>query len=384
MASALRVCIDVSSLPPHQVHGTGVQAMEILRRLPGDTCVFTANPAQRAAFQALGIPTIGTLWELSRCQVFHRPSQIYDPAGLELFLRSPALPVITCLDLISWRTPALFADFAAYRRYRALLFASLRSAEAVVAISEHSRREILDEFCLLPDRVHCTPLGVDASWFGTRDAGKSGDVLRRHGIAPPYFLCSGSDHPHKNLALLLRAYAWLRSLWRRPEAVPGLLLIGPRSGAPGGVFEMGPSPAEGVRYLGAVDRGDVPALYQEALALVYPSSYEGFGLPVLEAMAAGLPVLCSRLTSLPEVAGDAALYLDELSMDELAERMTALATDSDLRRRLIEAGRRRAQMFSWEETARKTAQIHAAVAEHPSREAALQRRMISGLAGIAP
>ncbi len=375
----LKVCIDVRSVPPASVNGTGVYAVELLRRLPTDTCGFVGSPDQRAAFQALGIRTIETLSELGECRIFHSPSQIYDPASLDLFLKSPALPVITCLDLISYRTPALSANFEAYRLHRGLMFASLYASQAVLAISEHGRREILDEFRLPPGRVHCTYLGVDASFFGTRDGVKNGEVLRRHGIALPYFLCSGSDYPHKNLSLLLRGYAWLRSLWRASDRPPGLVLTGHPTGAPGGVFRLGAAPAQGVRYLGAVDRNDLAALYQEALALVYPSSYEGFGLPVLEAMAAGIPVLCSRLTSVPEVAGDAALYLEQLSMDEIAERMIALATDGDLRRRLMDAGRKRAQSFSWEETARKTASIYAAIAEQPARDADLHRRMVTEL-----
>ncbi len=379
-ARLLKVCIDVRSLPPGSVNGTGVYAMELLRRLPAEASVFVSGPDQRAAFTALGIRTIGRLDELSECDVFHRPSQIYDSASLDLFLKSPALPVITCLDLISYRTPALFGTFEAYRLHRGLMFAALSAAQAVVAISEHGRREILDEFRLPPERVHCTHLGVDASLFGTRDAAKNRDVLLKHGIAAPYFFCSGTDFPHKNLSLLLRGYAWLRSQWSRPEAAPELVLIGHRSGAPGGLFGLGAAPAQGVHYLGAVHRDDVPPLYQEALALVYPSSYEGFGLPVLEGMAAGIPVLCSRLTSVPEVAGDAAMYLEELSMDEIADRMLALATDQDLRARLIDAGRIRAQAFRWEETARKTADIYAAVAEQPAPDAILHRRMLTELA----
>src|SRR6266478_3301636 len=145
-ARLLKVCIDVRSVPPGSVNGTGVYAMELLRRLPADTCVFVGGSRQRANFQALGIRAIETLAELGDCRILHRPSQMYDQAALDLFLKSPALPVITCLDLILYRTPALFRDFEAYRRYRGLLFASLSSAEAVLAISENGRHEILDEF----------------------------------------------------------------------------------------------------------------------------------------------------------------------------------------------------------------------------------------------
>jgi glycosyltransferase involved in cell wall biosynthesis len=382
-AVAPKVCLDVRDLPPGAVNGTGVYAIELLRRLPPETAVFVRGAEQRVEFQALGTHCIDTPAELSAYRIFHRPSQIYRPASLDLFLQTPALPVITCLDLISYRAPALFGDFEAYRRYRGILFASLSAAEAVLAISEYGRREIIDELRLPPERVHCTPLGVDASFFGSRDEAKSAEVFRRHRIAGPYFLYAGTDFPHKNLSLLLRSYAWLRSLWKGTEPVPALVLIGQRSGAPGGIFDLGAAPAEGVRYLGAVDRQDVPALYQGAVALVYPSAYEGFGLPVLEAMAAGTPVLCSPLTSIPEVAGDAALYLDDFSMDEVAGRMMSLATDQDVRRRLIDAGRKRAQAFRWEETARRTAEIYAQVAARPSQDAALRRRAIREIAAAS-
>jgi glycosyltransferase involved in cell wall biosynthesis len=373
------VCIDMQSVPAGSLNGTGVYALELLRRLPGDVSVFVRGEEQRAAFQALGVRTLETLAELQGCQILHRPAQIYDRAVLDLFLNAPALPVISCLDLISYRTPALFRSFEAYRSFRGMLFASLSSAQAVIAISQHGRREILEEFHLPPERVHCTPLGVDVSFFGSRDAASNAAVLRKHGLAGAYFLHAGTDLPHKNLALLLRGYAWMRKLWSGPDALPQLVLIGARSGAPGAIFDAGSEPAAGVRYLGAVERNEVAALYQEALALVYPSAYEGFGLPVLEAMAAGVPVLSSRMSSIPEAAGDAALYLEELSMDEVAQRMMDLARDADLRRRLIEAGRKRAEALTWTETARRTAEIHAAVAANPAPDPNLQRRVLREL-----
>ena len=376
-----RVCIDARSLPAGAVNGTSVYAVELIRHLPRsiELTVLAGSPAQRAALDGLSVRTV---LDVPDCDIFHRPSQFYPPATLDLFLKTRAHPVITYLDLISYRTPALFDTPALHREYCAMSFASLHSAQAVLAISEHCRREIIDEFGLPEGRVHRIHLGVDAAFFGARDPQKNLEVLRRRGLGSPYFFCSGSDYPHKNLGPLLRGYAWLRSIWKGPGAVPGLVLIGPRSGAPGGIFQLGESPAPGVRYLGTVDRSEVPALYQEALAFVYPSSYEGFGQPILEAMAAGTPVLCSRLTSVPEVAGNAALYLDQFSLDEFAERLLALATDGELRRRLIETGRQRAQKFRWEETARRTAEVYAAVVAQPAPDALLRRRMIGALTSL--
>jgi len=172
------------------------------------------------------------------------------------------------------------------------------AADAVLAISEYGRREIIEEFGLPPEKVNAVHLGVDAAFFG-RPAPRPRSA--------PYFLCTGSDYPHKNLPLLLRSYAWLRTRWKD---APELVLSGHRTKTPG-IYELGPEPAPGVRYLGEVDRDALPAL-----------------------------------------------YLDELSMDELADRMRAAATDSTLRTRLIEAGRERVKRFTWEQTAAKTVEVY--------------------------
>lgn len=267
--------------------------------------------------------------------VFHRPSQVYDRAALDRFLGEKRR-VITYLDLISYRTPALFPSREAHERYCTFSRDSLQAADAVIAISEYVRREILDEFGV---EAHAIPLGVDSELFARPSAARP--------WPRPYYLCVSSDYPHKNLGLLLRAYAWLR-----PEA--DLLLTGHRTKTPG-IYELGPNPAPGVHYLGEVDRSKLPALYQHALAFIYPSTYEGFGLPVLEAMAAGTPVICARLTSVPEVAGDAALFLDELSMDELADRMREVGA---VRERLVAAGRERVKRFTWEQTAARTVEVY--------------------------
>jgi glycosyltransferase involved in cell wall biosynthesis len=135
----------------------------------------------------------------------------------------------------------------------------------------------------------------------------------------------------------------------------------------------------GVLYLGSLADADVRALYQEALAFVFPSAYEGFGLPLLEAMAAGTPVICSSLTALPEVAGDAALYIKDFSPEEIATLMLKVAGSADLRRIFVEKGRERVRQFTWQETARRTVQIYKNLLEQPDEISMFQRSMFWNL-----
>src|SRR5712692_6843845 len=135
----ISVCIDARNLPPTVVDGTGVYAIELLKHLPRslDLSVLVSSPELRSAFQPLGVRIIDTLRELGEYQIFHRPSQIYHSAALELFLHAPAHPVMTFLDLISYRTPALFGNYDAYQQSCALSFASVHAAQGVLAISEY-------------------------------------------------------------------------------------------------------------------------------------------------------------------------------------------------------------------------------------------------------
>lgn len=167
----------------------------------------------------------------------------------------------------------------------------------------------------------------------------------------------GTLEPRKNLAGLFRAFATARSASRLDH---DLVLVG---GMGWGVGETMRLPeALGirvrVRVLGYVPERDLPGIYAAAQMLVYPSLNEGFGLPPLEAMAVGVPVITSDRSSLPEVVGDAAVQVDPTSDEAIAEAMVRLAHDADLRARLSEAGRRRAQQFTWAATARRTLQVY--------------------------
>jgi len=379
------VCISVRHIDTENRHGTDVYALQLLKHLKDDSRVevsaLVKRPDQAGLLAEIGIEATAS-GHSERQQIFHHPAQIFEPKNLRLFLSAPGHAVITFHDLIAWRTPSALKSIEAHERYVAMSFAALHSAQAVIAISNHNRSEILRELHLLPERVHTVHLGVDAGAFHERNEVGNRSRLEALSVRRPYLLYIGTDYAHKNLKLLLDSYEIFRHRFPTTEGpVPQLILAGAPSFSLGSFYDREGQWAPGVQYLGSLADDDVRVLYQEALAFVLPSSYEGFGLPVLEAMAAGTPVICSSLTSLPEVAGDAALYIKDFSPEEIAQLMLRVATSPDLRHSLIEQGQERVKEFTWQETARKTAQIYADVIERPNEVSLFQRSMFLKLLG---
>lgn len=378
------VCVDATHLgSAHLLNGTGLYALELIRALARrgevEVAARVSQEEQRRFFAELGIRAHQASAPLDGFQAFHRPAQVFRSEDLSLFLQAPCHSVLTFQDLIAFRAPSVLASYDEVTRYRALSFAALRSAQAVIAISEHDRQELLHTFHLPPERVHTVHQGIDAGAFSSRDEGRNRAALAKHGLSGPYFLHAGSDYPHENLRLLLAGYA----LYRGSEVNPArLVLVGPPSHSQGSLYDRTAEWPVGVSYLGELPAQEVRALYQEAQAFVFPSAYEGFGLPALEAMAAGIPLIASSLTALPEVAGEAALYLRSFSPDELAEALRAVSTQPRLREELVSAGRRQLARFSWDETARKTAEVYRSVIEHPAPESLFSRQMLAHLFGM--
>lgn len=233
-----------------------------------------------------------------------------------------------------------------------------RRAAAIIAVSEATRRDLIAQLEVPAERVHVAPNGVDHRRFFPRyrpEARQRAGLML--GIEPPYILALGTLEPRKNLPALLRAYA------RLGRDVPRLVLAGARGWGEGALFklvkELGLQ--ERVRFTGYVPEAVLPDLYAGARLFVYPSLYEGFGLPVLEALASGAPVITSNTSSLPEVAGDAALLVDPTSVDELTRVMRRVLDSKQLRDELRTKGPKQAAKFSWERTARQTLAIYASV-----------------------
>jgi glycosyltransferase involved in cell wall biosynthesis len=265
-------------------------------------------------------------------------------------LRCPA--VVTVHDVSYARAPELFS-----RRDRRLLRfvrGSVRRAARVIAVSEFTRGDIVDEYGLDPAKVVAIPNGVSDSFKPLPDAGER--VRERFGIARPYVLCVGALQPRKNVPLAIEAYARLMGRGTECELV---VAGGDRGGRIDVLDAILRTRMTGrVHLVGHVEDEELPALYSAARALIFPSLYEGFGLPALEAMAAGTPVVASNTTGLAEAVGDAGLTVDPTSAEELSDALGRVLDDAELRATLIARGHARAAEFTWARTARATADVY--------------------------
>jgi glycosyltransferase involved in cell wall biosynthesis len=271
---------------------------------------------------------------------------------------APCPVVATIHDLSFEHIPETFN-----RRSRVQLRLTVRStaraAAHVIAPSEYTRRDLIETYGLDPERVTAIPLAASKHFRRVEDADEIERVRRRYGITRDYVLAVGSIQPRKNLARLVRAYSGLRR-GRGRSNLPQLVLVGKRAWLYGETLKAVEEEGVGdsVVMTGYVSEGDLPALYTGALLFAYPSYYEGFGLPPLEAMRCGTPVLTGDRTSLPEVVGDAGLPADPFDTGAIARALARLIEDADLRADLGARGLKRASAFDWRDTARMTLQVY--------------------------
>jgi len=238
---------------------------------------------------------------------------------------------------------------------------AITRARAFIATSECTKADLMRLYGVETERIHVVHPGIDPR-FAPADAHAVARVRARHGLARPYVLFLGSNEPRKNLARLIEAYDRVR---RRPGLAAHELVVAGAAGWLNGdvaalVRRLGIE--TDVRFLGYVPAEDQPALYSGADVFAYPSLYEGFGIPVAEAMACGAPVLTSNVSSLPEVAGGAALLVDPRETDAIADALVAVLSDDGLRASLRARGLERARAFSLERMGRETLQVYERVA----------------------
>ncbi len=295
-------------------------------------------------------------WTLrrERPDVFHAPHYVL-PFGVRC--RS----VVTIHDCIHLMFPQYLPSRMAYLYARASLWNAATRSSRILTVSEASKRDILHFFDVEPDKIEVVYNAIDERFWNRPDEGDVSRVRERYQLTSRFVLYVGNIKPHKNLVRLIEAFDLVR---KRGLDDVKLLIIGD---------EISKLPAlrravhshklhKEVRFLGYVRDETLAILYRLASAFAFPSLYEGFGLPALEAMASGTPVVTSNVSSLPEVVDDAAVLVDPYSVDAIADGLIRVLSDPVLAADLSRRGLMRARDFSWERSVARTREIYRQVA----------------------
>lgn len=289
-------------------------------------------------------------WALPRADVFHASHQL---------LRPPTNTRVTATvyDLTCWLVPE-FHRRANVEYARAFAEKVIRRAAGLIAISASTRADAIRVLKLAPERIEVIYPGVADEYFAVKE-GQVSECRRALNLERPYILFVGTIEPRKNLEVLLDAWSGLNASVRKEF---DLVIAGPPGWGDPAVLRRLEAGEPGVRYLGYVPEAHLPVLTAGAAVFVYPSLYEGFGLPLAQALACGVPAVTSAVSSLPEVAGEAALLVDPRSAAELGSAIARLLLSTALRERLAAEARRRAGMFRWEQAALRSLEFFARIA----------------------
>jgi glycosyltransferase involved in cell wall biosynthesis len=305
--------------------------------------------------------------DLPRILRRHKADLLHSPHFLLPLVR-PCPAVATIHDVIYIACPQDLRSRAGRIYYRAMMKACSRLAARIITDSEYSKSEIVRHLRANPAKIEVIYPGVDPGFRRIAGPARLDRVRAKYGLERDYILCVGIYKARKNHAGLLRAFRLFRESGGRAQ----LVIAGPMSDGEAELRSLAAKLeiSEHVVFAGFIDEPELSALYSAARVCVCPSFYEGFGFTVLEAMACGTPVVCSSATSLPEVAGTAALYADPHNPAEMASQIFRVMSNEELRTSLTEQGRKNLQRFSWAETARQTLAVYHHALQTPLPKAA--------------
>ncbi|MBN1570158.1 MAG: glycosyltransferase family 4 protein [Acidobacteria bacterium] len=365
----MRIAIDVRTISDH-FPGIGRYTYSLVcllaRQIDRDELVLLANPAPANSRFNMQAAAAGS--KVSIVHTAARPFSLREQVRLPFELKAlksevthfpysvfpfaaPHPIVVSIHDIIPLRLPQYFS--LRHRiLYRVSLYLALRSAGSVICLSNATLSDLNSVFRADSSRIYVVPAGIGEPFHPCSDD-EVERVRAQYGLSAPYILYAGSNKPHKNLVSLIDAYARLRKaplLALAGEEDPRYTEVRRRVEALGLTGR--------VRFLEAVSEQDLPGLYSGALIFIFPSLYEGFGFPPLEAMACGLPVACSDIPSLRETSGGAALLFDPEKPDSIADAIERLLDDDRLRSDLRSRGLRRSAELSWDRAAQQTLEIY--------------------------
>ncbi len=367
----MRIAIQASDLDHERIDGTRVYLRELLKRF-GSIAPETSfdlyhkatfnpelAPSARENYREVRLP-FGWAWMQTRFALelfLKRPEKLFLPIqAAPLFLPSSVQVTATIHDLAFKRFPETFPKKDLWK-LNFMLETAVKRAHKLIAVSESTKRDLLTYFPTLPEsRVRVIHHGFDGEFFGTRlpDAVLSETLKTFHLQLSTYILYVGALQPRKNLIRLIRAFEILK----QSHGEAKLVLCGEPAWLSQSIIETWEaSPVrDDIVLSGRVSFEDLRVLYQGARVFAFPSLYEGFGLPLLEAFASEVPVLTADNSSLREVAGDGALYCQAEDVADIAQQLERLWQDQALRLDLIDKGKQQLEHFSWDTCARETLQ----------------------------
>ncbi|MGD9904428.1 MAG: glycosyltransferase family 4 protein [Vicinamibacterales bacterium] len=345
----------------HQLAALDPASEYVLLARPGDLAEATAAGANvRAVAESARPYSLGEQLRLPlaarrlHADLFHAPHYVLPPLV-------PGRTVVTIHDCIHLRFPRYLPSRAAWLYAHTMIRVAARKAACILTVSEASKRDILHYTGVRPEKVVVVHNGIDARFAAIPDDAALERVRLRFDLSHPFVLYVGNIKPHKNLERLIEAFAMARTAG--PDDLR-LVVIGDEVGKYPALRQMVHRHRldKQVRFFGFQPAATLVAFYRLARAFVFPSLYEGFGLPPLEAMANLTPVVTSNVSSLPEVVGDAALLVDPYDSASIADGIRRVVVDEALRADLIARGRTRVQEFSWVRAASRTLDVYRDVA----------------------
>lgn len=366
----MRIGINALYLLPGRVGGSEIYVRNLVRALPlvspGDRFVIFVNRESAGVFESIS-PDVEVvncalsaasrpariLWEqfVLPFQVRKHAIDILLSAGMTAPFICPVPSFVMIYDLQHVNLPQNFGRIQLLF-LKTIIYMSARMARGVLTLSEKSRSDIVRHYSIAPERVFVTHLASDSGSFHAQSAEDISAVRKKYKLPERFILYIASSLPHKNYSRLLEAF----KLVTAKDAGIKLVLIGSRDYGQDAVVErigeMGLR--DDVVFSGWLPFEDIPLIYAASELFVFPSLHEGFGIPVLEAMATGVPVVCSNIEPLTEVVAGAACLVDPLSPGDMAQGMLKVLTDAALRERLVRDGLKRAESFSWKKTAMDT------------------------------
>lgn len=365
----MRIAVQASDLDHARIDGTRVYLLELLKRL-GKLDTSTTfelyhkgrfnpllTPPQFANYHVESLPfprawmQTRFAWEMFRT----RPDKLFLPIQAAPVFLPRGMEVTATIHDLAWkRFPETFPSRDRWK-LDFMLSTVVRQADKLIAVSESTKRDLLEFFPHIPEtRIRVIHHGFDREFFSTRLSSEQLSLLLTSFSLPPqsYFLYVGALQPRKNLVRLIRAFEQIKQTC--PES--RLVLAGEAAWLADDILQVRERSVyrDDIILTGRVDFETLRAFYQGARAFVFPSLYEGFGIPVLEAFASGVPVLTASNSSLTEVAGDAALYVEAKEVGDMAEKLKQIWQDENVRTSLIRKGYQQLEQFSWDKCARET------------------------------